>query len=77
MIDIEKVITKVSKRLDVDREIVDQVCKHVFKETMNVMKDENEYRDILFRNLMKFKLKGRFKLDKTKNYSPHEKVRST
>ena len=35
-----------------------------------VMKDDEDYHDILFNQLFKFKLKGRFKDNKTKPYSP-------
>lgn len=35
------------------------------------MKDPEDYHDILFNGLMRFKLKGRFKEDKTKQYSPN------
>lgn len=36
------------------------------------MKDETDYHDILFGGLFKFKLKNRFKEDKTKKYSPYD-----
>lgn len=37
------------------------------------MKDETDLHDILFNGLFRFKLKGRFKDNKTKRYSPYEK----
>ena len=70
MKDIEYVIKEVSKRTGADIERVDQICKHVFRFTIDSMKDENDYHEILFSKLFKFKLKGRFKEDKTKRYSP-------
>lgn len=70
MKDIEYVIKEVSKRTGADIELVDQICKHVFRFTIGVMKDENDYHEVLFSKLFKFKLKGRFKEDKTKQYSP-------
>ena len=70
MIDIDKVIKEVSKRTKVDKEIVEQVCKHVFRFTIDVMKDPTDYHEILFSRLLKFKLKNRFKEDKTIQYSP-------
>ena len=70
MKDIDYVIKEVSKRTGVDIDTVDQICKHVFRFTIDVMKDENDYHEVLFSKLFKFKLKGRFKEDKTKNYSP-------
>ena len=70
MKDIDYVIKEVSKRTGVDIDTVDQICKHAFRFTIDVMKDENDYHEVLFSKLFKFKLKGRFKEDKTKNYSP-------
>lgn len=70
MVDIDKVIKEVSKRTKIDIDTVDTVCKHVFKFTVNIMKDEEDTHDILFRKLFRFKLKNRFKNDKTKDYSP-------
>ena len=69
MIEIDNIIKQVSKNLNIDKEIVDLVCKHPFKYTVEVMKDTEDYRDILFNQLFKFKLKRRHKEDKTKQYS--------
>lgn len=69
MIDLDKVIKEVAKRLDVDREIVNAVCKHAFKETVEIMKSEDDCRDILFNQLFKFKLKRRYKENKNQKYS--------
>lgn len=69
MIDIEQVIKEVSKRTGVDKEIVAEICKHPFKYTETVMKDDDDTRDILFNKLFKFKLKRRFKENKTRKYS--------
>ena len=68
MITIDNVIKDVSKELNIDKEIVDCVCKHVFKETIKTMKSDST-QDILFNELFKFKLKKRFKEDKQKEYS--------
>lgn len=70
MINIDKVINEVSKRTGVDKQVVSIICKHVFNFTEDVMKDPEDYHDILFNNLLRFSLKGRFKEDKTKSYSP-------
>lgn len=70
MITLDEVIKRVSKNTNTDIDIVNTICKHVFQFTIDVMKDENDYHDILFAELFKFKLKGRFKDDKTKPYSP-------
>ena len=69
MIDLDQVIKQVAKRLDVDRDIVNVVCKHAFKETVEIMKSEDDCRDILFNQLFKFKLKRRYKENKNQKYS--------
>lgn len=69
MIDIDDVIKEVSKNTGVDRDIVATICKHPFNCTVEAMKDDTDVRDILFNQLFKFKLKRRFKEDKTKKYS--------
>lgn len=69
MIDLDQVIKQVAKRLNEDKEIVNTVCKHVFKETVETMKSEDDCRDILFNQLFKFKLKRRYKENKTYKYS--------
>ena len=68
MIVLEDVIKQVSKNLNVDKEIVSQVCKHVFDETARIMKSDDTS-DILFNKLFKFKLKRRFKENKTRPYT--------
>ena len=67
MIDIERVIKDVSKRLDLDKDLVSAVCKHVFQCTVDQMKGEDT-RDILFNQAFKFKLKRRYKENKQKQY---------
>lgn len=69
MIDIDVVIKEVSKRLNLDKDIVAAVCKHPYICTVETMKDKEDVRDILFNELLKFKLKRRYKEDKTKQYS--------
>ena len=68
MIDLDKVIKEVSNRLNLDRDIVGAVCKHVFQCTVDQMKGKDT-RDILFNQAFKFKLKRRYKEDKQKQYS--------
>lgn len=72
MVNIEQVIKETSKQTKIDIDTVEAVCKHVFKFTVDVMKDENDYHDILFNKLFKIKLKNRFKDNKTKDYSPND-----
>ena len=69
MIELDQIIKQVAKNLDVDKEIVAAVCKHAFQQTVNIMKSEDDCRDILFNQLFKFKLKRRYKEDKTQKYS--------
>lgn len=69
MIEIDQVIKEVSDRTGVDREIVAQICKHPFLQTVEMMKDEQNTQDILFNQLFKFKLKRRYKENKTYKYS--------
>ena len=68
MISIDSVIKEVSKNLNLDRELVDIVCKHPFRQTVELMKSDNTS-DILFNELFRFKLKKRYKEDKNKEYS--------
>ena len=69
MIDIEQVIKEVSKRTGIDKEMVEVVCKHPFIQTVELMKDLNSSQDILFNQLFKFKLKRRYKENKSKGYT--------
>jgi hypothetical protein len=69
MIDLDQVIKQVAKNLNIDRELASVVCKHVFQQTVEVMKSDDDYRDILFNQLFKFKLKRRYKENKTYKYS--------
>lgn len=68
MITLEDVIKQVSKNLDIDKETVGIVCKHVFQQTVEIMKSDDTS-DILFNEAFKFKLKRRFKEDKNRQYS--------
>lgn len=68
MITLEDVIKQVSKNLNIDREVVNTVCRHVFQETVEIMKSDDTS-DILFNEAFKFKLKRRYKEDKQRQYS--------
>jgi hypothetical protein len=69
VIELNQVIKEVSKRTNIDREIVEVVCKHPFLQTVELMKDDIDTRDILFNQLFKFKLKRRYKENKSKEYT--------
>ncbi len=70
MINIDKVCTEISRELNVSYELVKQIVMYQFQFTTEVMKDPDDYHDILFNKLFRFKLKPRFKEDKNKDYSP-------
>lgn len=72
MVDINQIINEISRSTNIDKQIVDTTCKHVFQCLVELMKDPEDTHDILFNGLFKFKLKPRFRLNKTKNYSPNE-----
>lgn len=69
MIELDQVIKEVAKRTDIDRDIVAAVCKHPFLQTVELMKDDSYTKDILFNQLFKFKLKRRYKENKSKEYT--------
>lgn len=69
MIDIEEVIKEVSKRTNVDKDLISVICKHPFLQTVEIMKDDDNVQDILFNQLFKFKLKRRYKENKTNRYT--------
>ena len=68
--DLEKTCRSIAKEIGCEYDIVHKIVMYQFKFTTDVMKNPSDYRDILFNRLFKFKLKSRFKNDKTKNYSP-------
>lgn len=68
MIDIDRIIKDVSKRLNLDKDLVEVVCKHAFQSTVDQMKG-GDTRDILFNQAFKFKLKRRYKEYKQRQYS--------
>ena len=72
MIELNQIIRQISSSTGIDEQIVKIICQHPFKFTIGIMKDEEDTHDILFNKLFKFKLKSRFKSNKTKNYSPNE-----
>ena len=68
MITLDDVIKEVSINLNLDKDLVAEVCKHPFRETVNIMKSD-DISDILFNELFKFKLKKRYKENKQRQYS--------
>jgi len=68
--DLDKTCRSIAKKLGYDYELVRKIVMYEFEYTTEVMKDPEDYREILFNKLFKFKLKNRFKNNKTKDYSP-------
>lgn len=64
----EEIIKLISSNTKIDYNTVNEVVKFHFKQVKNIMKDEDDIRDILFNNLFKFKLKTRYKNNKRLNY---------
>ena len=73
MMNIDKVCRQIAKDLNEDSNVVKQIIMHQFQFVIDVMKDEDDTRDVLINKLFRFKLKKRFKDNKQSNYSPYEK----
>lgn len=73
MMNIDKVCRQIAKDLNEDPNVVKQIAMHQFQFVMDVMKDEDDTKDVLINKLFRFKLKKRFKDNKQSNYSPYEK----
>lgn len=73
MMNIDKVCRQIAKDLNEDPNVVKQIVMHQFQFIVDVMKDEDDTRDVLINKLFRFKLKKRFKDNKQSNYSPYEK----
>ena len=70
---IDKVCKQIAKDLNEDPNVVNQIVMNQFQFVVDVMKDEDDTRDVLINKLFRFKLKKRFKDNKQSNYSPYEK----
>lgn len=70
MINIDKVCLELSRELNISHELVKQIVMYQFQFITEVMKDPDDYHDILLNKLFRFKLKPRFKDNKIKDYSP-------
>lgn len=66
--ELEKTCRQISKELKESLPLVRDVIMYQFLFTTEVMKDETDYHDILYNELFRFKLKPRYKEDKTKEY---------
>lgn len=68
MIDVNSLSNQISKELNIDKNIVNDVIHQVFDCTAAIMKDPTDKKDILFAKLFKFKLKPRFKHENDCSY---------
>lgn len=59
--EIQDTYKQISRKTGVDQDTVKDVAQYVFQFTADVMKDPNDFHDILFNKLFKFKLKSKFK----------------
>lgn len=66
---LDDVCRKISKDLNLNFDIVRDIVMYQFRYTVNIMKDQEDTRDILFNKLFKFKLKSRFKENKNLKYN--------
>ena len=73
MTDVDVICRQISKTLNEDFSFVKNVVTSQFLFIANVMKDDDDTKDILINKLVRFKLKDRFKKNKERDYSPYEK----
>ena len=73
MTDVDGICRQISKTLNEDFYFVKNVVTSQFLFITNVMKDDDDTKDILINKLVRFKLKDRFKKNKERDYSPYEK----
>lgn len=73
MTDVDEICRQISKTLNEDFSFVKNVVTSQFLFITNVMKDDDDTKDILINKLVRFKLKDRFKKNKERDYSPYEK----
>lgn len=69
---IDKVCKQLAKELNEDPEIVHQIVMFQFQQIVEKMKDLNNTKDILLNQLFKFKLKTRYKNNKSLKYCTHD-----
>lgn len=59
--DLQTTCNKIAKQLELNPEFVKEVVKFQFQFIADVMKDDNDFHDILINKLFKFKLKSKYK----------------
>ena len=73
MMDFDKICRLVSKDLNEDLDVVNKIVMFQFKQIVESMKNIDDTRDILINRLFKFKLKTRYKNNKSLKYTAHGK----
>lgn len=71
--DFDKICRLVSKDLNEDLDVVNKIVMFQFKQIVESMKNIDDTRDILINRLFKFKLKTRYKNNKSLKYTAHGK----
>lgn len=61
---IDDACKQIAKELNEPIELVKQIVQFEFQFTREVMQDENDYHDVLFNKLFRFRLKPKFKNNK-------------
>ena len=69
---IDRICKQVAKELNEDVNTVHQIIKFQFEQIVQKMKDIDFTDDILINNLFKFKLKTRYKNNKSLKYCSYE-----
>lgn len=66
---VRELIKETVKLTKQDEQLVQNIILNQFGILIKIMKDDTDVRDILFNKLFKFKLKRRFKENKTQKYT--------
>ena len=66
---IRDLIKETAKLTKQDEQLVQNIILNQFGILIKIMKDDTDVRDILFNKLFKFKLKRRFRENKTQKYT--------
>jgi hypothetical protein len=66
---IDKICKEVAQESGEDVKLVHSIVMHQFQFIRDVMNDPMDTHDVLINKLFRFKLKTRFKQDKTQKYS--------
>jgi len=69
----DKLCNITAKQLNEDKDLVHQIVMFQFKQIVESMKNIDDTRDILINKLFKFKLKTRYKNNKSLKYTAHGK----